>query len=460
MRNEARLVTFLARAVEEIADDGTQWIEVMPTATEARNGKWFFTITADDLDVYASSIRANPGSIPVDYDHAETGAGTKAAGWFTGEAEVRGSGGESRLWALVKWTSSAAVAIRDGEWKRISPEFTFEKRDPRSGLMTKAKELIAATLTNRPFFDELTPVTAAVLWEPGEGLQDLLARVFDALNPGGYENASFWVMDVTSSKALVGEYDGERKWVVEFTVAESGEISIPPRADWAPAEQEWVEAASAMLRTIRAMRPFTEGDTMLSDKLKAVAVEAGLADDASEDDILDAVKALKVKAETPKGEGDGDGESVRLDRETVAKLTASAAKGEEAAKKLHDLERDTLLAKAVEEGKILPVQKDAYATMFDVDTESVKALLEATPARSFAARGSGETGGEGDEDEAAVKAVAARVSRGSDAKDGREIIGADIVVEAEKILAAGGKTEPTEEEYATALAQAASKQVA
>jgi len=455
MRNEARLVTFLARAVQEIADDGTQWIEVMATATEARNGKWFFTITTDDLETYAQTIRAQPGTIPVDYDHAETGVGTKAAGWFTGEAEVRGSGGAARLWAQVKWTSSAAEAIRDGEWKRISPEFTFAEKDPKTGLMTKAKELIAATLTNRPFFDELSPVTAAVIWEPGEGLQDLLSRVFDALNPGGYDNAAYWVMDVTQSKALVGEYDGQRTWVVPFTISESGEIDPAPRADWTPAEQEWVEAASASLKTTRAMRPFTEG-ALMHDSLKAVAAELGLADDSTDEQVIEAVKAVKVKAESEPAspdDGNDDGESVRLDRDTVAKLTASAAKGEEAAKKLHDLERETFLAKAIEEGKILPVQKDAYATMFDVDAENVKALLEVTPARSFNEIGHGDAG----EEDADLEKVRARLSyRSSAGEFEADDESLKLHAAAEKILAEAGKKSGryTEAEYREALFEA------
>ena len=148
------------------------WIEVMPVGKERRNGRWFFTITRDDLDVYASHIRANADTIPVDYDHAE--AGTKAAGWFTGQADVRGDGTSARLWAEVEWTPQAAEAIRSGEYRFISPEFTFHEKDQKTGLMTKAKELLAAALTNRPHFVELAPVTAVRGLTPTEG--DIMQR--------------------------------------------------------------------------------------------------------------------------------------------------------------------------------------------------------------------------------------------------------------------------------------------
>ncbi len=455
MRNP-RLVSFIAKTAEQIAADGTQWIEVMPTVEKDRNGPWYWTITRDDLEIYAADIRARAGQIPVDYDHAESGVGTKAAGWFTGEAEVRDVGDSASLWALVKWTGSAAAAIRDGEWKRISPEFTFENKDPKTGLLTKAKNLVAATLTNRPHFEQLAPVTAAVVWEPGEGLQDLLSRVFDALNPGGYDNAAYWVMDVTQSKALVGEYDGQRTWVVPFTIAESGEIDPAPRADWTPAEQEWVEAASASLKTTRAMRPFTGGVVMNEELLKAL----GLKQDATEAEAIAAAQALATRAESgDEGTGGDDPPpegSVILTSEQVAELQANAAVGLKAGEELKELRVTAILETAVRAGKILPGQTESLKAWGLQDEEALAKHVEATPEHSFKLKavGHGEGGGEGGDGDEAVKAAEDAVSRGSDAKEDRQVDGADIVVEAEKILAAAGKTSPTEAEYADALVKA------
>ena len=77
---------------EQIDSDGTSWIEVMPTASEARNGRWFFTVTAEDLGTLQSFIQANPDRIPIDYDHSgsDNGGSTRAAGWFT-DSEMTGA---------------------------------------------------------------------------------------------------------------------------------------------------------------------------------------------------------------------------------------------------------------------------------------------------------------------------------------------------------------------------------
>lgn len=158
-------------------EDGLQWIEMLPTAEKARNGEWYFTVEESDLGTYAQHIRENADRIPVDYDHGGgsrrlMGGSTRAAGWLTGEAEVRRTeDDEPRLYARVKWTPRARQEITDGEFRFISPEFSFKKREAKTGLLTQAKEFAAATLTNRPFFRQLAPVLAEQLGD------DVLAEV-------------------------------------------------------------------------------------------------------------------------------------------------------------------------------------------------------------------------------------------------------------------------------------------
>src|SRR4051794_24860321 len=107
----------------EVDERRKSLVEVMPTATESRNGRWLFTITREDLETYARSLRERPGLVPVDYDHAA--GSTVAAGWFTGQAEVRDTDRGPILVAEVEWTPQGAQDVRDGRYRRISPEFTF-----------------------------------------------------------------------------------------------------------------------------------------------------------------------------------------------------------------------------------------------------------------------------------------------------------------------------------------------
>lgn len=145
-----------------VGTNNRQWIEVMPTTDGVvENGGKRFAVTAADLDVYAESIRENGGRISVDYDHdgaPEVGGSTRASGWFTGDAEVRDTDRGPILYAEVQWTPAAAQAIRDGEYRFISPEFSFLSAS--AGVMSRAKELLAATLTNRPFFRGLAALAS------------------------------------------------------------------------------------------------------------------------------------------------------------------------------------------------------------------------------------------------------------------------------------------------------------
>lgn len=95
--------------------------------------------------------------IDVDYDHKQDVAkGGKAAGWVR-DADVRDDG----LWLLVEWTSNAARAIKDKEYRYFSPEYTSEWTDAAG----KKHEdvLFGGGITNRPFLKDLLPVNLSEL---------------------------------------------------------------------------------------------------------------------------------------------------------------------------------------------------------------------------------------------------------------------------------------------------------
>jgi phage I-like protein len=377
---------FVHLAAEAITSDGRQWIEVMPTVEKARNGRQFYTITAADLTALASYIASNGGRIPVDYDHeGAAGGSTVAAGWFTGNTDIRESADGPRLWAEVEWTPQGRVDVESKRFKFISPEWTMSKVDKTSGLATKAKELLAATLTNRPFFKQLAPLTASDLSATHELVLELAAAL-------GEESDALY--------------------------ARLTETAAPP-----PDPKE----------------------IHMSDQLKLIAAALGLPEDADEATIT--AKAAEVKATAEKAPGD---DVVVLDKDTVTKLTASAAKGEQAAKEIHDMKREQLLTAAVETGKILPVQRDAFASMYDVDADNVKALLDATPEKSFSAAKGGDAGAPETADEKAV----ARVQRqfASDGlADRAPVDQAQLHLKAMEIL---GKTDYSPAEYVAAVTRA------
>lgn len=453
--------TFTAIAAEQIDDQGRQWIEVMPTGEKLRNGQFFFTITRADLETFAESIRAQGDKIPVDYDHEgdRPDGSTRASGWFTGQAEVRGTDGDPRLWAEVQWTPAALEAIENREFRFISPVFSFAKRDRKSGLMTKAKELVAATLTNRPFFKQLAAVAAEVAWQADEGFERIRQRVHQALNPGG-SDPRYWVMDIAPGKALVDEYQSHKTWVAPFT-ASGNELDLAPASEWQEAEKQWVEVAAVAAKAHAATRPFNrkpshEGDDMPhEDIIKAL----GLAEDADDEAVLAAVNAAKENAD-----------KVSALEEKVQTLEAAAAPGDEENDRVQKLEEDlaterklrlageraSILAAAVTEGRIVPATSEKLDEQYAEagDLAPLKAILASFPARAFKTLGSGDSKTEDEPDiDKARGQFTYSSSAGTFEADDESL---KLHAAAEKILAEQGKQPGfyTESEYREAALRA------
>lgn len=105
----------------------------------------------------AAAIIAQVGALAndlvIDYEHqtllaADNGQPAPAAAWFK-KLEWR----EDGLYALdVKWTARAATMIESGEYRYISPVFSYDKK---TGAI---KSLINAALTNNPALDGMDEV--------------------------------------------------------------------------------------------------------------------------------------------------------------------------------------------------------------------------------------------------------------------------------------------------------------
>lgn len=517
----ARSFTAIA-AVGAIGDDNRQWIEVMPTADKARNGRWYFTITRDDLDTYAAYIRDNADRIMVDRDHegATENGSTKAAGWFTGQTEIVDDPARGPiLTAEVQWTPTAKQQIEDGEFRFISGEFGFEDRDKKTGLMTKAKDFVAATLTNRPFFTNLAALAAdgGVVWDYEQGVNWIQQRLTAAFNPGdpNYMNMRYWVndVDVRGSRVLVCENDvNGDTFVVGYTMAVDGTIALAPRADWIAVEQAWVAdsdassvAASRRLLAIATvlaatwstsyvnslpddaflyikpggkkdsdgktvprdnrMFPYKDanGDVDLphlrnaaaripqsdlsdslkeqlaskasrllkqhggddsattkgenvSEELKALAADLGLDEDATVEQITEAVTAMKEKADGSDelqaklddaraalaAAGAGD-KVVSIDKDTLAQLKRDAEQGVTARRTQVEAEADALVEAAIKDGRITPASKDAWRAailrdgdleLFEPETAALAALAKGrVPVEERVQQSTGDTDG-------------------------------------------------------------------
>jgi phage I-like protein len=381
----------LTEAQPEGGSNVSKRVPLMTTTNGVvQNGDKPFEITASDLELYAESIRAQAGRVPFDYDHSFAEKGdSRAAGWI--QADTVEVDGDT-IYASVEWTPKAAASIRDGEYRFVSPEFDPPARDTE-GLVTRAARFVAAALTNRPFLKKLGAVTLS---------DKTLAELASQLNP-------FRLIDEAAAARLAEHFDVDPLDIVALAGG------IKPRIK-------------------------QEDDTV---DLKAIAGALKLAEDADEATILAAI----AKTTTP------EPGTVTLTAKDVDTLKASAAKGEQAAKDLHDMKRDTVIANAVRTGRLLPAQKEAFEALYNADPAGTVKLIETTPEKTFSEKGSGgKAVGDGDLEPKTV-----------------EVDGASYTVEpatltlsaaAKAILAKEGKHTYTQDEYLRAVSQAKREQSA
>ncbi len=137
-----------------MGDDGRQWAHLLPSGDiRTKDGRGPYK--ADDLDkiILQSQQAANTDKVPVDYDHAIDLAAPKglpapAAGWIA-RMEARPDG----IWGLIEWTANAAKAVREKEYRFLSPVFQHTADN-------RVMALVRASLTNNPNLT-LTALNAA-----------------------------------------------------------------------------------------------------------------------------------------------------------------------------------------------------------------------------------------------------------------------------------------------------------
>ena len=453
-----RFDEFVALGQTEIDSEGRQWIEVMPTADEAKNGPWLFTITPDDLEVFAQSIRDNPGRIPIDYDHdgaADRGGSTRAAGWFTGEAKVE----DGKLLAQVQWTPRALEEVSGGEFKFISPEFTFQNKNPKTGLMTKAKQIMAATLTNRPFFRDLAPVASELL--ESEALDKvreidpwLADVVMEALRGDGdalVVRAKTFSQEERDRLAKSGAAMPDGSFPIENESDLHNAIQSIGRAkDPAAAKRHITKRARSLGLTNLlpddwgAAASDHEGEEEVTDYLKALGLDESA-------DVSDKVKAVLAKLQD---------ENIEM-RAKVADLEANASKISDRDQRIEELEKrdrardiEVILDKAVVQGRVLPAEKDTLAEVFADDVNGLRKIVATRPQGMYLKAGKEYgSGGRGPTfEDPDTTALAERMNITGDVPVDDQSAG--LHVRAEQWLKEQGKTNPTEADWLEAYTAA------
>ena len=278
----------------------------------ARTGRWMGHPTmpevVDEAHLLSAQAHfqrhyaANGADLVVDYHHASIAAPSAeapAAGWVK-QMELRNGGTE--LWGRVMWTSRAAGAIARSEYRYVSPVFRFNHPDRLSG-ETVPLHIHSVALTNTPFLTELQSLNSNSPLPKGADDMSILDSVAAALETTPPELAERLELDEDADDRAIAEaLVGHRPCEVCAEVANS--LQIEPAADG-------TDLRAALIR-LKAAR---EG-------MNSVRTKLGLAEDAPETEVLNAI----------------DGLLQRQDRS----------------------EAERLVEKAIEDGRIPPAHRDFY----------------------------------------------------------------------------------------------------
>lgn len=117
-----------------------------------------FDITREMLEAAKRNFEHTGRALPVDFDHGldfgKTPEERRAAGWIR-ELELA----EDGMFATFDATDEAAEWIKGGQYRFISPTFSFSFTNKDSG-EDQGFTLLRAGLTNVPWFDGMAPCLA------------------------------------------------------------------------------------------------------------------------------------------------------------------------------------------------------------------------------------------------------------------------------------------------------------
>ena len=283
-----------------------------------------------DADAVVAATRELGLELPIDYEHQSLRAGQNgqpapAAGWIKRVFERAGA-----VWGEVEWTEKAAAMIAAREYRFISPTFIYHKAS------RVVRFLTGAALVNDPAL-YMRAIARAESTDEGESDMDLkaLAKAF-----GLADTATEAEIMAAANSAVVAQ-------TALGTIAEAlGQAKN-----------------AAVDTTVAAVVEMAKGR-------KAIAKAAGLTEDASAEDVEQAVATAKASA-------GGDPDPAAF----VPRAEFDALKG-----RLTTLETDGAAAsataavdQAIKDGKVTPASRDWALGYAAKDPEGFAAFVKDAP---------------------------------------------------------------------------------
>ncbi len=356
-----------------------EWVQIAQAGTWLGHPNGPEVVTREHLrsalNYFRRHYRDNRAELPIDYHHASVYAGrdaprAPAAGWIR-EMELRGpdeggqpgpgrsdgeanrepsGGGDAELWARVEWTDEARQAIAERRYRYLSPVFRWNRPDRVTG-ETVPMHIPSVALTNTPFLTELqslneqgagdSPGTVPTPGTAGGDDMDLLKAIAKALGrkPAAVARALGLATDAgqAAKKLEAGDIDNEA--VARAVMKLAGGDEDDDSGDLAKVARALGLEPGADAREIRArvLELRSPGSTV-----NGLRQALDLAEDADASDVLGAIQELKQDSRRRQAE--------------------------------------SMVNSAIEEGKIMPSQRDFYLNSAMRDPEATRMCLENMPA--------------------------------------------------------------------------------
>ncbi|MEF8787592.1 MAG: phage protease [Planctomycetota bacterium] len=336
--------------------DVPQWVQIAQAGTWLGHPGGPEVVTREHLhsalEYFRRHYAGNDADLPIDYHHASVYAGREAprapaAGWIR-QMELRGGDG-AQLWARVEWTEEARRAIAERRYRYISPVFRWNRPDRVTG-ETVPLHIPSVALTNTPFLTELQSLneqgagdSPGTVSTPGSGGDEmnLLKAIAKALGrkPGPVARDLGLAEDAEQAGKMLESGDIDDKAVARAVMKLAG------------SEEE-------------------DGSGELEKVARALGLEAGA--DAKQ------IRAKILELRSPDGAVNGLRQALELDEDADASDVLEA---------IQDLKQDSrrrraesMVNSAIEEGKIMPSQREFYLNSSMRDPEATRMCLENMPA--------------------------------------------------------------------------------